>query len=292
MPTPSTFSFAAYDPDEIAWGVAVASKFPAVGNIVPWAKAKAGAIATQSHANTSYGPNGISMLETGKSAQDTLEALISEDSHRESRQVGIVDSRGGTATFTGKSCADWAGGYAGNGFAVQGNILVGEQVIQAMARAYENSSRSIMWRLHGALLAGDKAGGDRRGRQSAAIYIVKPHGGYGGFNDRWVDYRVDDHPDPVRKLAELLELHDLFFDTSPEKDKIQLIGDPLIKLQKIMTDRGYYKMPINGIYNVETKKSLRAFIGNENFEERTDFETGTIDGPVYDYIINQFGDTA
>jgi uncharacterized Ntn-hydrolase superfamily protein len=294
MIRPSTFSIVAYDPGENAWGVAVASKFLAVGAVVPWARAQAGAVATQSYANTSFGPKGLDLMQAGLSAQETMQALLDEDPQREQRQVGLVDAQGGAATFTGGECYDWAGGITGQHFAAQGNILEGEQVIYAMAERFESASEPFHWRLVHALLAGDRAGGDRRGRQSSAIYIVKPQGGYGGFNDRWIDYRVDDHPDPVKRLEDLLELRDLYFEESPASERVKLEGDNLLEMQKILKAQGYYQAEIRegGQYDLDTRQALRAFIGKENFEERTDFEQGWIDRPVFEYILRHFGDAS
>lgn len=285
-----TFSIAAYDPDIQAWGVAVASKFPAVGAVVPWASAGAGAIATQSYANTSYGPVGLQMLTAGKSAVETLEALTTNDEDRAKRQVGIVDSSGRSTTYTGDQCHDWAGGVIGVHYAIQGNILAGEEVILAMERAYQAkaNSGSFYWRLHAALLAGDLAGGDKRGRQSAAIYIAKPNGGYGGYIDRWIDYRVDDHFDPVVRLAELLEMHDLYFGESDPVDRLELQGDVLVQLQRIMSQEGFYTGAPHGMRDAATIKALNGFIGSENFEERVDPENGLIDRPVFDYLVRRF----
>ena len=285
---PSTFSIVAFDPGENAWGIAVASKFPAVGSVVPWAQAGAGAVATQSHANTSFGPRGLALMAQGLTAQETLAQLLSDDPQKEMRQVGLVDSFGGAATYTGSACPPWAGGFTGVGYTVQGNILVGEQVILAMAQTYEGQSGSLMHRLYQALLAGDRAGGDRRGRQSAAIYIVKPHGGYGGFNDRWIDYRVDDHPDPVFRLGELLELHELYFGESPIEERVQLAGQPLVQLQSLLKHLGYYQGELHGTYDLATRRALESFIGNENFEERFDSENGVIDRPVLEFIQRKF----
>ena len=288
---PSTFSIVAHDPSEPAWGIAVASKFLAAGAVVPWARAGAGAVATQSHANTSFGPLGLDLMENGLSAQEVLDILIQADSERALRQVGLVDRQGRAATFTGQSCYHWAGGLTGEGFAVQGNILVGADVVHAMADTFTKSMAGLPRRLYQALLAGDQAGGDRRGRQSAAILVVKPAGGYGGLNDRWVDYRVDDHPDPVHRLGEILELHELYFDHSPESDQLQLEGDLLRKVQSLLSRLGYYQGQINGNYDAATQSAFRSFIGNENFEERTDFENGRIDRPVLDYLFRHFGET-
>jgi uncharacterized Ntn-hydrolase superfamily protein len=288
MVYPSTFSIVAYDPQEQAWGIAVASKFLAVGSVVPWARAGVGAVATQSYANTSFGPRGLDFMEAGLTANQALERLLSDDPERELRQVGLVDRMGGTATFTGKSCYSWAGGIAGPNFAAQGNILAGEQVITTLVDTYVKTNGNLPHRLHAALLAGDRAGGDRRGKQSAAIYVVKPKGGYGGFNDRWVDYRVDDHPDPVLRLGELLELHELYFNKSDASAEIELVGDVLISLQKIMARLGYGQDLPLGKYEDKTRLALEAFMGNENFEERVDIKNGKIDKPVYDHILHQF----
>jgi uncharacterized Ntn-hydrolase superfamily protein len=283
---PSTFSIVASDPKNRSCGIAVASKFLAAGSVVPWAHSNAGAIATQSYANTRYGPIGLQMLEQGLSAEQTLEALLAGDLDAEKRQVGIVDLQGGSATFTGNQCHNWAGGITGNGYATQGNILVGEHVIQEMSNVFENTTGNIIWRLYNALAAGDKAGGDRRGRQSAAIFVTKFQGGYAGFNDRWVDLRVDDHQDPVVRLGELLELRDLYFEKSPLDDVILLRGKQLEKMQLVMKKRGFYIGEINGKYEDQTRVAFRTFIGNENFEDRCDFDNGKIDRPVFNYIIH------
>ncbi len=199
-----TFSIVACDLQEQSWGVAVASKFPAVGAVVPFARAGAGAVATQSFANTSFGPRGLDLMGSGLSAQEALEELLKDDPDREQRQVGLVDLKGHSATFTGSGCFSWAGGLNGEGYAIQGNILAGGKVVPAMEKAFLKAKGNLPARLFAALKAGDRAGGDKRGRQSAAIYVVKPNGGYGGYLDRWIDYRVDDHDDPVPRLGELL----------------------------------------------------------------------------------------
>jgi uncharacterized Ntn-hydrolase superfamily protein len=288
---PSTFSIVACDLKEQAWGIAVASKFPAVGAVVPWAAAGAGAVATQSHANTTFGPAGLELMKAGASAEEALKKLLAEDPERERRQVGIVDAQGRSATFTGARCPDWAGGVAGPGFAAQGNILAGEQVIKAMVDAFHRPSPGdLADHLFRALLAGDRAGGDRRGRQSAAILVVKPKGGYGSFNDRWIDYRIDDHADPVPALGELLEMHRLYFGDSPESEKVRLQGLELERFQKMMQKTGYYQGPITGEYDAATHAAFEAFIGNENFEDRVDVDRGVIDRPVLYYLYRRFGE--
>lgn len=284
----ATFSIAAYDPQEDAWGVAVASKFPAVGAVVPWARAGAGAIATQSYANTTFGPRGLGLMERGASAQETLDRLLAEDEGRALRQVGAVDAQGRAATFTGDDCFDWAGGLTGEGYSVQGNILAGAQVVERMAQAFEGAGGDLPERLMAALLAGDRAGGDRRGRQSAALLVVKPEGGYSGFNDRWIDYRVDDDEDPVPRLMDLLELHRLYFEHSEPGERLPLEGETLIALQRIARGRGF-EIEEEGAYDEKTRNALRAFIGNENFEDRTNFEEAWIDRPVFEYLMKKFG---
>lgn len=287
MNTIATFSIVAYDPEQNAWGIAVASKFPAVGAVVPWAQSGAGAVATQSYANTTYGPRGLAMMGSGISAQQALDTLISEDEDRALRQAGFVDAEGNAATFTGEDCFEWAGGLTGDHFAVQGNILAGPGVVEAMADSYRSSEQPFPERLHAALLAGDRAGGDRRGRQSAALFIVKPRGGYAGMNDRWIDYRVDDHEHPVPELGELLKLHHLYFEKSEPEDVLPIEGKVLQHLQQMMIDQGY-ELAASGEFDQQTQKALREFVGNENFEDRTDIEGGQIDAPVYDFLVDKF----
>ena len=289
MIRPSTFSIVAFNPQDQSWGIAVASKFLAVGNVVPWASAGAGAIATQSYSNTSFGPNGLDLMKAGASASQALEKLLADDPDRELRQVGIVDRQGGSATFTGKACFPWAGGISGQNYAAQGNILASEQVVAALADTFKETTDDLPHRLLAALMAGDRAGGDRRGKQSAAIFVVKAKSGYGGFNDRWVYYRVDDHPDPVMRLGELLELHELYFNKSDESDRLRIESNVLFQLQSVMLRLGYFLDEPGGVYDEKTQASLEAFLGNENFEERVDIKNGIIDKPVYEYLLRQFG---
>lgn len=200
-----TFSIVAYDPERKEWGIGVASKFLAVGSVVPWAKAGVGAIATQAYANTSYGPKGLELLAAGKSAEEVVKLLTEADKGKESRQVGIIDAKGNAATFTGSRCNTWAGGKTGKHYACQGNILAGEAVVNDMAKSFEEAKGPLAWRIMAALEAAEKAGGDSRGKQSAAIYIVREKSGYGG-NDRMIDFRVDDHKSPIQELARILAL--------------------------------------------------------------------------------------
>jgi uncharacterized Ntn-hydrolase superfamily protein len=204
----ATFSVVGYDTDTKEWGVAVASKFLAVGAVVPWVRADAGAVATQSFANTSFGPKGLDLMEKGKSAEEAIKELTDADADdgRDRRQVGMVDAKGNAATFTGLRCMPWAGGKTGKHFAAQGNILSGPEVVDAMAKSFEESNGPLAWRLMDALEAGDRAGGDKRGKQSAAIYVARKGRGYAGLNDRYIDFRVDDHKEPIPELARILAL--------------------------------------------------------------------------------------
>lgn len=202
----NTFSIVAYDPEKKEWGIGVASKFLAVGAVVPWAKAGVGAVATQSFANTTYGPKGLELLAEGKSAEETIKLLTDADKQKEQRQVGIIDAKGEAATFTGTKCQPWAGGKTGKNYTCQGNILAGEAVVNDMAKAFEEATGPLAWRIIAALEAADTAGGDKRGKQSAAILIVRERGGYAGFNDRMIDFRVDDHEDPIKELGRILGL--------------------------------------------------------------------------------------
>jgi uncharacterized Ntn-hydrolase superfamily protein len=286
----STFSIAAFDPDDRAWGLAVASRFLAAGAVVPWVSAGKGAVATQSFANTTFGPLGLELMAAGLPAAQVLQRLLKDDPDRELRQVGLVDLQGQPATFTGKDCYAWAGGLTGQHFAVQGNLLAGEAVIQAMAAGHTSTGGDLADRLLAALLAGDRAGGDRRGRQSAAIYVAREGAGYAGLNDRWLDYRVDDHPNPVPRLIELVELHRLYFGHSPAEEQLAIQDQVALHLQKMMIGLGYYHGPAHGVYDEDTRRSLREFLGNENFEDRTDFQLGRIDPPVYAHLTNTYAD--
>jgi len=213
-----TFSIVARDPASGDLGVAVQSKFLAVGAVVPWARAGVGAVATQAFANVGYGPNGLALLGRGLSAEETVARLVAGDESREERQVGVVDAHGGAATHTGRQCFSWAGGRTGPGFAAQGNILAGPGVVDGLADTYLAAARPFPELLVACLAAADVAGGDRRGRESAALLVVRAGGGYGGWNDRWLDLRVDHHDDPIGELARLVDLQRLYFDRPTPTD--------------------------------------------------------------------------
>lgn len=278
-----TFSIVARDPQAGESGIAVQSKFLAVGAVVPWAKAGVGAIATQSWANTSYGPRGLELLASGLSVQETLAQLIGEDDGRASRQVGIVGVDGQPATFTGDQCFPWAGGQVGEHYTCQGNILVGEDTVLAMARTFEQTTGRLCDRLVAALAAGQAAGGDSRGQQSAALLVVRQGGGYGGFNDRFIDLRVDDHPQPINELQRILQLHKLYLFPPDPADILVIDHDVARELQQLLTVLGDYQGAISGSYDEVTRAAFRKFSGRENLEERW-FEDAHVDRTVLEFL--------
>lgn len=257
-----TFSIVARSADGAQLGVAVASKFLAVGAAVPAARTGVGALATQSYANLAYRPQGLALLASGTSAASTVAGLTAADDLRESRQLGVVAATGDGATFTGAQCNAWAGGRAGDGYAIQGNILVGPEVVEAMEQAWSASDPTapLAHRLLAALAAGDSAGGDRRGRQSAALYVVSPGGGYGGGSDVLVDIRTDDHTDPLPELARLLDLYDLYFGAPDPTALLELTGDLADEVRARLAGLGHTAYDLDA--------ALWAWSGVENFEER------------------------
>jgi uncharacterized Ntn-hydrolase superfamily protein len=278
-----TFSIVARDPQTGELGIAVQSKFLAVGAVVPWARAGVGAIATQSWANTSYGPHGLQLLAEGLSAPETLTRLTSNDDGRASRQIGIVALTGEPVTYTGDQCYPWAGGRIGEHYACQGNILVGQETVQAMADIFEQTSGYLCDRLVAALAAGQTAGGDSRGQQSAALLVVREGGGYGGFNDRFIDLRVDDHVQPIAELRRILALHKLYLFPPNPNDILPIDETVARELQTLLTTTGDYGGPINGAYDDITRSAFRSFVGRENLEERW-FEDARIDHVVLDFM--------
>lgn len=285
---PSTFSIVAYDPEASAWGVAVQSKFIAVGAVVPFAEAGVGAVATQSFANTRYGPLGLAMMRHGLSAEETLAALLAGDTDREKRQVGLVDAQGRAAAFTGSGCYEWAGHIVGQQFCCQGNILAGPDVVGAMAEAYRATGGPLAERLLRALAAGQAAGGDRRGQQSAALLVVTPHGGYAGFNDRLVDLRVDDHPTPIERLRQLYDVHQLFFGETRPEDLVPFDAIIIAELQRLAAVAGHYRGPLHGEWDHPTEAAVQALIGAENLENRWR-KDGQFDMAILTYLRQLYG---
>ena len=282
----STFSIVAFDPKTTELGIAVESKFLAVGAVVPWASAGVGAIATQSFANTSYGPRGLRMLKQGLTPKQVGQKLIAGDKQADQRQFGMVDAKGRAFTYTGGGCYEWAGGKTGKNYAAQGNILASPQVVDALAETFEMTSGTLAERLVAALAAGQAAGGDRRGQESAALLVVRAKGGYSGFNDRYIDLRVDDHTAPIDELKRLLELHWLYLGkTNPEQ--VLAIDTPMAReLQGLMRRRGYYDGEINGDWDDATQKAFREFAGVENLEDRL-LEGAQIDKVVLEFLRKQ-----
>jgi len=262
-----TFSIVALDPANGDLGVAVASKFPCVGAVVPWARAGVGAVATQSWANTDFGPDGLRLMSGGLPADAALDAVLEPDADREERQVGFVDARGGAASFTGANCMDWAGGRTGDGFAVQGNILASGDVVAALAQTYARTEGDLCDRLLAALLAADAAGGDRRGKQSAALLVVREAGGYEGRNDRYIDLRVDDHPDAPSELARLFTVWDttmLVRTDEPLEATPELVGE----LQRRLAAVGAFDAAQTGALDDPTLAALEDWAGRYNLEGR------------------------
>jgi uncharacterized Ntn-hydrolase superfamily protein len=262
-----TFSIVAFDAPTGDLGVVVASKFPCVGAVVPWARAGIGAVATQSWANTDFGPDGLGLMGGGLPAGAALDAVLEPDGDREERQVGFIDARGGAATFTGANCMDWAGGRTGEGFAVQGNILAGEDVVASMADMFARTEGDLCDRLLAALLAGDAAGGDRRGKQSAALLVVRDAGGYEGRNDRYIDLRVDDHPDAPAELARLFDVWDttmLVRTDEPLEASAELVGE----VQRRLAAVGVLDADASGELDDATTAALAEWAGRYNLEGR------------------------
>jgi uncharacterized Ntn-hydrolase superfamily protein len=276
----ATFSIVAFDPETESLGVAVQSMFLTVGAIVPWARAGAGAVATQAMANYNYGPRGLELMSQGKTAEETVEALISADDEREHRQLGIVDAEGRAATFTGSECFEWAGGVTGEHYAAQGNILVGRETVETMAKTFEDTSRDLAGRLLAALDAGQAAGGDSRGKQSAALLVVREGGGYGGDNDRVVDLRVDYHPEPIRELIRIRALHTLYFGETRPEDVVAVDGEVKGEVDTSLRRLGYLE---EGADDEALLDALSAFIRTENFEEREQ-ERGYLDRAVLEFM--------
>ncbi len=281
-----TFSIVAYDPKNNEWGVAVQSKFVAVGSIVPYAKAKVGVIATQAYANTSYGPNGLALLEKGLTAEETIQRLIKDDEKKEERQVGIVDSFGNAASFTGSECFEWAGHIVGKNFSCQGNILVSEEVVKAMAKAFKTTRGDLIEKFFAVLDAGQEAGGDRRGRESAAILIVKEKGAYDGGTDNYINIRVDEHPTPIKELKKVFEIYDmcLLLRDDP-KDLVKLKGDKVKIVKERLKLDGFYEGAIDDKYDEVTRKALRDWLGTNNLEVR-ERDDDFMWGSLYRYILD------
>lgn len=270
-----TFSIVARSDDGLSWGVAVASKFLGVGSVVPMAVASVGAIATQADANVAYKSLALGQLDLGATAVETLQFLLESDPRRTHRQAGVVDAEGRAATHTGTDCLPWAGGSTGPGYAVQGNVLVGPEVVEEMERAFVESDPGALLsrRLLAALAAGDDIGGDRRGRQSAALLVVREGAGYGGLDDVAVDLRVDDHEDPVGELTRLLALHELYLTASTEEERRPVDDSLRADLEAFAAERGHER--------------FLDWVGTENYEMRVAPDLSWIDEKVLDAVRSE-----
>ncbi len=279
-----TFSIVAYDPEKKEWGVAVQSKFVAVGAIVPWGRANVGVIATQAWCNTSYGPRGLALLEQGLTAEEVLKLLTNQDEKREHRQVGIVDSFGNAVSFTGSKCFDWAGHIVGENYACQGNILVSEDTVLAMSQAFRDTEGDLVDRLLSALEAGQEAGGDSRGKQSAAVMVFKEEGVYDGGTDKLVDVRVDEHEHPIKELRRVFAHYDLSLLTRDKPDdKVKLAGDVLKTVKEVLKKDGFYDGEVDTTFDDVTKKVLKDWMHTNNFEVK-EREDDFMWGAVYRFI--------
>lgn len=280
----ATFSIVAADPETGEVGVAVQSKFLAVGAVVPWAKADVGAVATQSWANTAFGPEGLELLEKGLTPEEVIDKLVAADPGRSLRQVAVINTEGEASAFTGDECYDWAGHKVGKHHSCQGNILVSEKTVSEMSRAFEESDGPLAERMLAAISAAQYAGGDSRGKQSAAVYVLQKGAGYGGYNDVKVDLRVDDHPEPIEELQRLYELHKMY--AAPTEDKLAIEGDVLEAVVEKLVDIGLLEPAAYNSYDAKVKEALKTFVLRENFDDHWS-EDAFIDETVLDYLKKQ-----
>jgi uncharacterized Ntn-hydrolase superfamily protein len=271
-----TFSIVAWDQEEREWGVAVASKFLAAGSVVSWARAGVGAIATQAYANVTYGPRGLDLL-AAKTADEVVAELTGSDPESTQRQLGVVDRNGQAAAFTGAECFDWAGSKIGDGYTCQGNILTGPEVVENMAAAFASTSGDLTARLLMAMSAGDAVGGDRRGKQSAAMLITRDGGGYLGGTDVALDLRVDDHPEPVVELGRVIEVHRLLFPNPRDLDFVDIDDSLAGRMAVALSAAGFETN--SPAYDESLRKALFSWMGNENLEMRWS------DDPVVDRTV-------
>ncbi|WP_135806986.1 DUF1028 domain-containing protein [Halorussus marinus] len=266
-PRPATFSIVARDPETDAVGVAVQSKFVSVGAVVPFASADAGAVATQSFANVAYGPDGLDLLREGRSAAEVVDELTDGDDQAPQRQVGVVGQDGSVAAFTGEECLDYAGDVQGDTYTAQGNILENRETVEAMGEAFESADGGLPERLIEALHAGNAAGGDKRGEQSAALYVAKAEGGYAGNNDRWIDVRVDDHESPIDELERAFKVYDVtLLEREAPDDCRELSGATAETVSETLADLGFYDGEPTADFGEAGREALESFRGMNNFE--------------------------
>jgi uncharacterized Ntn-hydrolase superfamily protein len=288
FPRFGTFSIVAYDRTRGEWGVAVQSKFPSVGAVVPWAVAGVGAIATQAEANVRYGPEGLRLLAEGKTAPEVVRILTAADEGRDHRQLGVVDAKGGSAAYTGSKCMSWAGHVLGDGFSCQGNILYGEAVVPAMARTFETTPGDLPERLMAALQAAQREGGDRRGMQSAALLIVKAKGGYLEGNDRWVDLRVDDHVSPIEELRRIFKIYDLTALAREDPSTLVEVNQEIARvIQHHLSVLGFYTGRPSAQWDAATRAAFDKFLNENNFENKA-----RADGRIWPSVLDHLQERA
>jgi uncharacterized Ntn-hydrolase superfamily protein len=274
----ATYSIVACDLEAGQWGVAVQSKFLAVGSVVPWAEPRVGAIATQAWANPRYGPEGLALLRSGKTAEEVVQELTTADDGRAQRQLGVVDGAGRAASFTGPECNEWAGGRTGDSYAAQGNILVSSETVDALAVTFEaNAHLKLAERLLECLAAAQAAGGDSRGQQSASLLVVEKDAGYGNLSDTIVDLRVDDHELPITELHRLYTLHEELFGKTPTTDWLDVDEALGAELRERLGRLGY---------EGELERAFNTWAGTENLEERID-GVSRLDPVVLDVLRRQ-----
>jgi uncharacterized Ntn-hydrolase superfamily protein len=283
QPLVSTFSIVARDPGNGDLGVAVQSKFPNVRVAVPYARAGVGAVATQSFSNSDFGTKGLDLLALGATPQEVLTIVSRDDADLQDRQVGIVDAKGRSATFTGKKCFDWAGGRTGPDYAIQGNILVSEATVDAMEKAFLGTRGALADRLLAAIKAGAEAGGDRRGRQSAALVVVRQGASYDAKSDRYIDISVYDAKDPIAEIYRLYDLQKIHFERSDPKDVIPIRGADAVYLQKLLAKKGFHKGRTDGVWDEASTKALADYMGWENYDTRIR-QDGQIDRKILELI--------
>ncbi|MCI4357615.1 MAG: DUF1028 domain-containing protein [Thermoplasmata archaeon] len=284
----STFSIVAADPKRGEWGIAVQSRFIAVGAVVPWAEASVGAVATQALANVRYGPEALELLRSGAAPESVVRTLTSADPLREERQFGLVDATGRSASFTGAKCLPWAGHEVGPGFACQGNILYGPEVVRGMARAFVSTPGDLPERLLASLAAGQREGGDRRGMQSASLLVVRAAGGYGRGNDRWIDLRVDDHPSPIEELKRMFKIYDLtLLEREDPATLVPITPEIAGVLQQHLGVLGFYSGRLTSTWDAPTAAAFTKFLNENNFEGKA-----RTDGRIWPSVLDQLQERA
>ena len=289
LPPHGTFSIVAWDPTRGEWGVAVQSKFIAAGAVVPWGQAGVGVLATQASSDGSQGPKGLELLRKGLSAPEVVARLSRESPDRDDIQLGVVDAKGGAASFTGKRCPEWAGHIVGDGYACQGNILFSSQVVRAMARTFETTPGDLPERLMAALVAGQREGGDRRGMQSAALLVWKERGGYRGGLDRWIDVRVDDHATPIEELDRIFRIYDMTLLTREDPASLRpLDAETVMTVQRALGVLGYLLGPKTGTWDAATAKAFTKFVNEHNFENKVR-DDGKIWPSILQYLETRSG---